>query len=259
MQRDLSFLIPICDRTALLKETLKAYATQTADPSRSEFVIVDDGGTDQTLVPLLAEFREQHKLNIRYFRIDIRSLPFPIYQYQGLFNDPAPAWNIAIRQARAPRVVLTSPEVKPLIPECIQRLIDWPLGPKQGLIANVWDPDLSMWIGGGPHKRALHFLALFHRQDLIDMGGMDERFIGGWGFQDCDFHDRFKGPFGGQFVFCGQHIHAWHQSHPRVENIDGNGVRLGQQIYDSLKGQPVANAGHDWGNPNLIVEERWND
>lgn len=260
MTRDLSIVIPICDRTALLEETLKMYGVQTAAPSRYEFVIVDDGGTDDTLLPMLAWARSEYSLNVRYYRIDISVLPFEIYQYDGRLNDPGPALNVGIKKARAPRVVLTSPEIKPLQNSCVQSLLDWDLPAKHGLICDVWDPDLSMWIGGGPSGRALHFLAMFHRQDLIDTGGFDERFIGGWGFQDCEFSDRWTQYWGGKFVFSGPAIKAWHQSHPRVEFIvNDGGVAKASAIYKVLFGQSIANQNHPWGSDNLIVGEKWND
>jgi hypothetical protein len=264
----LSLVYPICNRTALFKATLQSLTQQTLPTDEFEIIVVDDGGTCPDLKPLLTSFR-LHGLPIRYARIDIHRLPFTnIYQHNGLFNDPGPAWNLGIKLARGERVVLSSPECMHALRTNLDRMEVWPLDDDEGLICDVFDPSLAndptLWgmIGGGPNQRALHFLGVYHTEMLIRLGGFEEEFVAGWGCQDSEFLYRFAAKWGYRYQFSGPAIQAVHQPHPRVENVDQTGVKIADALCARLIADPdyrVANVGREWGSRNLIVEEEWLD
>lgn len=262
----LTLLYPIYNRAALFRRTLQALARQTLPRDDFEIVVVDDGSTEPDLLPLLRTAREAHGLPIRYFRIDVTRLPWTVFQHAGA-NNPAAALNVGIRQARGTRVILTSPEVEPVHVATLDRIASWPLAAHESLVANVWDPSmvdhphLQGWLSGGTTRRVLHFFGTFWRAQLVALGGFEERFTCGWGYEDTEFCHRFLRT-GGQYVFSGEAVMAWHHPHPRVEQVTDAGNLAAKELCDALTRDPTfrcANVKHDWGSPALIVDTRWTD
>lgn len=256
----LSFIYPIYNRADLFAVTLDSFVLQD-DPPPYEIIVVDDGSTDHVRDVVryyAAEMPTPFRLPIRYVRIDGTL-------YDGIIgcdlrgcNNPALAINVGIREARGERVVLTSPEVKHLRSSNVRRLAEHVLPPSTALVADVYDrtwrdTEFGGWIGGGPKQRALHFLVAFRRDDLLAIGGMEEAFMAGRGFEDNELTERFAAA-GGRYLFTGPTVIAEHQPHYRAE--PGPLDAINQATFHRLRGQPVANVGREWGWPNVIVE-RW--
>jgi hypothetical protein len=260
----LSLIYPICDRTALFATTLQTLTVQTLPPDEFEVLVVDDGGTDPDLLLLLST-AVSHGLRIRYFRIDIHKVPFPLYQFEGRFNDPGPALNVALRRAEGDRVVISHPEIYHCYRSNLDQMASWPLGPKDALICDVYDPSmaddpiLKGMIGGGPGQRPLHFLGVYPKEFFCAIGGYEEEFVKGWGYQDTELVSRWQ-KSGGRFLFSGDRILGIHQPHPRVEHITQDGLPPAKALYEKLSQDPtflVANVGREWGSDALILEDRW--
>jgi hypothetical protein len=259
----LSLIFPICERTALFKPTLQTLTSQTLPADEFEVIIIDDGGTDPELLPLLRTYRA-HGLQIRYVKIDIHRLEAfrgRVYQH-GIFNDSSPALNLGMKMARGERVVLSSPEVMYEVRTNLDRMESWPLAENHALICDVFDPAMAGdpqtrgMIGGGPGRRPLHFLGVYNRDFMLRIGGFEEEFLTGWGYQDTEFAHRFRAN-GGEFMFSGRAIRGFHQPHPRVETADQRGVGIAKALYERLIADPeyrVANVGRDWGSESMIVE-----
>jgi hypothetical protein len=253
----------------LFFRTLQTFFPQRFPSDEYEILVIDDGGTDPELVPMLKTVRA-HGLPVRYFRVDVRNvsgLSQPIFQYKGM-NDPGPAMNVGIRHARFDRVVISSPEVAHAVKTNLDRLSAWPLEESDALIADVFDPNfiydvqLRGMIGGGPGRRPLHFLGMYYRQRLIDMGGFEEEFLCGWGFQDSEFVHRFQKKWGGTFQFTGPAVRAFHQPHDRLELETQAGVPAGEALFTKLVLDPayrVANVGRIWGSDEIVVDTRWTE
>lgn len=261
----LTLLYPIYNRAHLFKQTLSALAEQTLPRDEFEIIVIDDGSTDN-LVSLVTTAREAHGLPIRYAKIDVTRLPWTIFQHEGA-NNPAPAWNVGLRAARGERVVLTSPEVTPMHPAVLDRIDVWPLEPDESLVADVYDPGMEHhpvlrgWLSGGPIQRVLHFFGTFHTETVIRLGGFDERFTMGWGFEDTEFVHRFL-KNRGKYIFSGPSVSALHQPHPRVENVTDKGTLAAKELCERLAADPdflVANPDHEWGSDALIIERKWWD
>jgi len=269
----LSFVYPCYNRAALFKITLETFARQRFPTAAYEILVIDDGSTDN-LLSLCRTFKEAHGLPIRYARIDVARVPYSVFSWQGA-NNPAPAQNVGIRAARGERIVLSSPEVAHSQPNNLLRLAIWPLRPMQALVADVFDPNLARhpelqgWIGGGPRQRYLAFLAVFRREDLLRLGGIEERFVEGWGFDDTEFCHRWLHKQHGEYLFTHESVTAVHQPHERPWGLGNQppaeiitASQYADDLATQLQNDPaylVANPGRDWGSASLIVESHWWD
>ncbi len=92
----ITVVIPTYNRRAILKKTLLAFAAQTLAPDEFEVIVADDGSDDDTLV-MLQQFKAP---------LALRVLALP---HRGANA----ARNEAIRQARAPIVLITGDDMIP--------------------------------------------------------------------------------------------------------------------------------------------------
>jgi glycosyltransferase involved in cell wall biosynthesis len=252
----ISFVYPIRTRTHLFCTTLDSFAVQVGITHHDyEIVVVDDGSTDD-LRGLCARYPA---LPIRYLRIDVDRAHVPVtHDPQDGSHNPAVAWNVGLKAARGTWVALSSPEVLHRSPDNVRRLLvlTRAAGPKDAIIADVYDQEWAQtefqgWIGGGPKQRPLCFLAAFQRQFLLDLGGMEERFMVGRAYDDNELAERFT-LNGGRYVFTGQAVVAEHQAHPRAQ--PGPRDQVNAAVLEQVRGQRVANAGRIFGHPDCIVE-----
>lgn len=148
------------------------------------------------------------------------------YLHDEGFN-PSKALNLAVRKARYPYIVVTSPEVKPLT--AVLRQFQEVRG--TNVICQVYDEDETgapKMHGDSPslvnstfrnETPAMYFLALFNKADIEAINGWDEDFMKGYAYEDNDF--------GARWVRAGlpftvrDDIQAIHQYHPRGETIAG--------------------------------------
>lgn len=263
---DVSLVYNCFNRANLFRPTIETILVQQDPEASFEIVVVDDGSTDDLLK--VVKTMGVHGLTVRYVRIDPSRVPYPepIYRLETTgAKNPALALNVGIRQARGARVVLSSPEILWQSDENLKTIAQWPLEKGQALIGDVWDQQLQMFISGGKAVRPLHFLAVYFREDLEAIGGFEERFMTGCGFEDTEFCDRWIRS-GRTFVGAGAKLRGFHQAHPRPEmsnNPEDPAVvayRKNAGLYqECLKddARRAANVEWAWGSSAAIIEE-WN-
>ena len=262
MEMNLTFLYPIFNRRDLFKNTLDSFLDQDGhDAVEYEILVLDDGSSEEGLLPMLKDFRDKG-LPIKYIRIDSGAFTaYSVYRLPSGANNPAIALNVGLRLSRTEGIVLSSPEVRHIKSSNLTSLITYPLLPRQWLCCNVWDGALSMFIGGGPQNRAFNFLSLHYVQDLFLIGGIaDERFMGGWAWEDTDLIRRLNSN-GIKAIFSGDAIAGSHQHHlrPGVDEPSPGGfiqaLIRNQKLYNETDKQAIANVGHEWGDLSLITEQ----
>lgn len=277
----LSFAYPVHNRAALFARTLDTFVCQV-DPPPYEILVLDDGSTDDlfSLVRYYgAEAPARFRLPLRYFRLDVTHFTLPYWQTDDGGNGAGLAWNVGIRQARGERVVLSSPEIvlrsaenlramaehvraeREYVPQHhsiagVLRTGERRCAPTAAIIADVYDRTwrdtfAGGWIGGGEAQRPFHFLAAYDRERLTSLGGFDERFMAGRAFDDDELVARWTAS-GGTFVFTGGAVVAEHLPHDRAP--EGPADQSNRALFEQVKGQTVANQGHEWGSVAVIVE-----
>ena len=257
----LTFVYPYFNRSELFEQTLQSFLEQEGrDDIEYELLVIDDGSVEDPALPLVQRYAD--RLPLRCIRIDTPRWPHGRpFQTPAGANNPALANNVGIQQARGDKIVLTSPEVRHTKRTNLAQLTGWALPPRTVLYADVWDPDYHMWISGGPGQRALHFLALFWRVDLVAVGGMDEDYLLGWAWEDTEFTDRLRAA-GCAVEFSGDAIVAHHLTHMRPEPFFGQQPASFQAAwfrnearYNAQAGRSAcaANVGRTWGSQEVIT------
>jgi glycosyltransferase involved in cell wall biosynthesis len=250
----LSFLYPIHNRAALLARTLDTFVLQR-DPGAYEILVLDDGSTDH-VQDVVRYYRDaipaRFRLPLHYLRLDVTRCGLPV----GQPHNPAVAWNVGIRQAQGRWVAISSPEVCHRTTHNVHDLNAY--RPEHvAVVADVYDrawadTEFGGWIGGGPRQRPLCFLARFDRAFLLRIGGFEERFMAGRSYDDNEFAERFTAN-GGVYEFTAGAVVAEHLPHPRAE--PGPADDVNRRTYEALRGQRVANVGHEWGSAACVVEQ----
>lgn len=147
---------------------------------------------------------------------DVRLIP---YEHERGYN-PSKALNIGVREAKYDKIIITSPEVKPLTP-VLEQLKD-----EENVICQVVDVDehgnkqtILVQEGYRSDTPAMYFLALFSKKDIETINGWDEDFMRGYAYEDNDFGERWVRA--GLPFKVRDDIKALHQYHPRSETIPG--------------------------------------
>lgn len=201
-----SIIMP-CDTNRIhqLCKTLEAYANYGV-PEGTEFLLISRTITELPYIP--------QGLNVRLIN----------YTHTTGFN-PSKALNIGVREAVNDRIIITSPEVKPIT----NVLNDLQFYPTQNVVCQVFDQNengsISMSLVNSRFRTqhpGYYFLALFQKKDIQTINGWDEMFMLGYAWEDDDFGHRWlraKIPF-----TVADHIQGLHQYHPRSETITGGWV-----------------------------------
>jgi glycosyltransferase involved in cell wall biosynthesis len=250
----LSCLYAIRNRADLFARTLDTYVLQ-ALCGGYEILVLDDRSTDH-LKEVCAYYHDRWGLPLRYLGLDVTRCGLPVGRCADGSNSPVVAWNVGIQQARGTRVAISSPEVCHRGWDNLLHLAD-ATHPAEGIVANVYDhtwagTEFGGWIGGGPKQRPLPFLASYDRDMLLAIGGFEEAFMAGRAFDDNEFAERFELNGGVYRYVAPPELCAEHLPHARAPIGDADHVNAA--IRERLRGQRIANVGHQWGNPACIVE-----
>ena len=256
---DLTFIYPAFNRANLFRATLESHLVQEGRSEIPYEIVVVDDGSEDNLFGLVQEYYARF-LPIRYIEINVDCLDYPIYKTSTGANNPGPAINTGIRAAQGTWVVLSSPET--ILSDSADLMLLQEFTKQEhykstSLLGDVWDDGFQAFICGGPDHREFPFLAVYNRSFLIEIGGMEEAYVSGWGFEDTEFLNRMK-KYGSLTLFD-RRIKGTHQAHPRAEFSEArNAFVRSEAMYKQHESDPdrkVANLGHDWGSSNLIVKE----
>ena len=194
----ISFVLP-CDkdRLPLFLKTLAKYK-QYGNLEGTEFIIPTRTlGNREVGVP----------------GINIRTVS---YQWSGEFN-PSMGLNAGVSATSFDNIIIGSPEVIPLM-DVVGELRKLERG---NYVCQVFDIGVDgqrtislvnkNMRGENP---GMYFLAMFRKEDLLAINGWDEEFMGGCGWEDNDFGERFVRS-GAKFEIL-EEIQAEHQYHQRI-------------------------------------------
>lgn len=276
----ISILVPHRNRVLLFEKNLEALISQT--DKDFEVIVADNsdqGGWDH--LKIVAQRFKNMGLKIKLYRVDPRRCEFAHdgSQYGGMFN-PAVQQNVALKKASGELVVLTSPEVVPArtnverakkMFEGGQRrfVLGW-IGDRSldvvnnavpGMMRTGFDLDLLKRLclansGYGTRCRPEdwrvenYFWGIIRRDDLMNIGGVDERMMAAIAYEDNCLGSRII-ESGIKPEFCGE-VGGLHISHSR--NYQGSITEnTNAMIWKTARSPLVANQGKDWGSDNYIT------
>lgn len=191
----ISVLMAYWNRPEATKTALAAMAA--AYPALDmEIVIADDGS------PIPLELDREYPWSVRVVRLAAKKEA----------KNPCVPFNEAARVAVGDVLVITNPEIlhkHPVLPAMLKSLQK--LGPKGYVLAATWCPDENKWhchsgipainLHGIQHPEGsgLHFCAMLHRSLWDEIGGFDEAYRDGAGYDDNDLAMKL-GKAGAQFL-----------------------------------------------------------
>lgn len=211
------------------------HALRKNDLTNCEVLIVDDGSTvdyaDQK------SYASQYEMPVRWLRIEADEYPgayrFP-HKDGGYYNNCAYATNRGIAAAEGSRLMFLSSDC--MLPKHAvahaKRCGDhfW--------LASVMDQATNqLWVGD--HRIiTVNWFASAKREHIEAVGGFDEEYMNGMGYEDADFGARL-GLYLGHIVFDMATM-AIHQSHPPLAYTDGrDGFRRSGEYTERKWGGPL--------------------
>jgi glycosyltransferase involved in cell wall biosynthesis len=222
--------MPYWQRRHVLADTLKTY--RDLYPSEDlEIVIVDDGSPEPP-GPEAAEAPAR-----------VVALP---QKTQAL--NPCVPFNRGVAAARGDIIVLTNPEVvhkTPILAHMREHLLK--LGPRGYVAAACWSPEHRWWfchselqpdpkkVGRAkmPDGAGLHFCAMLYRDFFAEVGGFDEIYRGGQGYDDNDL--LWKLHAAGAVFHIADDLVTEHVACPRTQ-WPGNGHDRNRVIFEGKWG-----------------------
>ena len=207
----ISVIIPIKNRVSLLKntvESIKSYAMDITD--KFEIIILDCDSSDGI---------EEYVINLK----ELFDISYVKYDYKGMrgFMCPAYAINLGFRLAKYDSVVNTWAEIKHVSP-VIKQLLNYTGQTILGKVTELStrDPnrkEIRLLMGTKEPNRCkepgMYFIGMYNKVDFFSVGGIDENFMNGIGYEDRDFGNRFVRA--GLKYSIKDDIEGFHQEHPR--------------------------------------------
>jgi glycosyltransferase involved in cell wall biosynthesis len=185
----ISLILPYWNRQAAIERSLALMSEHYRD-LQFEVIVVDDGSPEPFKAP-------QVQFILRVIRLPDKSEP----------RNPCVPYNIGASAASGDFIALSNPEIlheTPVLSAMLSQLVE--LGPKGYVLAAAWCPDTQRWHCHSTHKRPdrgdvgsflpagadYHFLTLMHRALWDEIGGFDEDYREGAGYDDPDLVLRLK-------------------------------------------------------------------
>lgn len=222
-------IITTFQRAKLLRNNLQKQSELT---HADEILVIDDGGTDETLDVVKAY---EDILPIRY-----------IYTHNPGSSICSHARNVGVKQAQHDWIMTCEPELW-FVTDVVKNLkheIRWSAeknhvvssGKIHFLLENGQrDFTAEGWVA--PH------IGLYKKSWLEEIGGWDESFPGNWGWDDTDLLTRLR--WNGHNQFIDPNIEANHQFHGL--GADKNSINEKHFLAKEFPRDIVANKDTDWG------------
>lgn len=181
-----SILMPYLDRVNQLARTLESFQTLYSARNDWEVIIVADAKNTREQVRELVQLVDRAKLP----RIRVR------FFGQKDWHNPAPLYNYAAVEAFGSILLLTSPEVRHL--SDVLTGLDWEYPGGEGnhyvvCACRAHSGAKRQWFQHSVHRPAdYHFCSAISAQLYRSLGGMDERFSMGCGYEDDEWRDRVR-------------------------------------------------------------------
>lgn len=176
----ISLILPYWKRQAAADKALAMLAEQYQNLDL-EVIVVDDGDPEPFRVPLL-------DMSLVCMRLPKKLAP----------KSPVTAWNRGVEIATGDLIALSCIEVlhqKPVLAEMAEELFE--RGPKAYVLAAAWCPEQQAWhchstvhFPDCPAGTGTTFCALMRRELYQEVGGFDEVYRDGAGWEDRDFIHR---------------------------------------------------------------------
>lgn len=175
----ISIIWPYWERFAATQAGLVDMARRYPDEAL-EVLIVDDGSPREPAAGL-ADFPAP-------WPIEVITLP-----RKEVPKNPCTPINVGARAARGELLLLTNPETTHRAP-ILEALRDETLrAPRRWVVAAAWCPEHEAWHCHSREAPAgYHFCAMIRRQELLDLGGFDERYREGACYDDADLLARLR-------------------------------------------------------------------
>lgn len=277
----LSYIVPHCNRVDLFRQNMLTLAAQTC--STFEIIVIDNSDDIhfEKLLHMLKPFRDAG-MQIKVFRIDPSKHPLSHRpsEFGGKYN-PALSQNIGVKKASGEIICLTSPEVINASTNCERALnlfsdgcsrfvLGWidekssndvlPLDAgisvdkikKICIEPNIHGAMCRSDVPSRPWLPINYFLGFIRKDDFINVGGIDERFMGSIAYEDNFFAHCCHSA--GIKAELNESIAGIHLAHSRgYQSSLSNSNML---LWNNLKNtESVANRGFEWGSFAYITGE----
>jgi glycosyltransferase involved in cell wall biosynthesis len=272
--KNVSICLSMGNRAHLFRYMLESVSRQDYDSDKIEICIADSGSKDN-LLNLIDRYSDVFKFRIAVFDRNKAYLP-------RVSNCPAANLNVAIKYIATNDIIIkTDPEIimkdSWLIQEIVEGVESDPLRTYNARCHFTEGSDWYMnyedivnnyekhyhYAEGGPFSRSkFYFCSGFSRDKFIELGGVEELFSSGVGYEDTHFRDVWKNRYGEyEKEISAEGIHLFHghnKSRPVWEKAN-------ERLYNYLKdnkmnnmlrlradGTPVNVVEHKWGNPEML-------
>jgi len=202
-----SFLLPYYDRSLLLEVTLESFEGFYSSREDWEVVIVEDfkNVKDTTLNTELKEVIKKFSLPVRI-----------VEGFEDSFN-PSVLFNLGAKQAQGEFLILSNPECRHVV-DVLSGLDEEFEYDKDCYVVCACralneDGSFYRWYQHSEHRNACyHFCSAISQENYWRIGGFDERFKDGYGYDDNAFRDRVARG-GVPFVVRDDLVveHQWHR------------------------------------------------
>jgi len=180
----ISLILPYYNRQQATDKALQVLAAYYKEADL-EVIVVDDGDPVPFKVKLTPWDTPVLPLNIKVIRLPVHDYP----------RSPLAAWNAGVEAASGEMIALSQPEVLHPGPVLVEMAAELErLGPDGYVLAAAWCPEQNRWhthstlpVPDCPPGTGLGFLSLLYRELYERVGGFDEAYLGGAGYEDRDF------------------------------------------------------------------------
>lgn len=216
----ISVIMPYWNRQEATNKALEAYARHYSGLG-VQVIVVDDGSP----VPFVSPVHEG--LQIKVVRLPAKDVP----------KNPSLCFNEGVKAAKHDFIVLTNPEIlheKPVLGEMLRELSRHTKG---YVLAAAWCPEEGRWHCKSDHKvpenpagTGLHFCSMLTRELFESVGGFDEAYRDGAGYEDNDFINKLV-DVGAKFVIRDDLV-VVHPKTGAVTKWDPNGFIRNRALFD---------------------------